>query len=89
MDIPALDWEIWEECFEDSSWLVIASRDKLIQTKTVYIECTLHHGGCTESIHSGPLTVVGALRLRVLIFICFGQATDIIFTVLCLKINAF
>lgn len=35
-DFPELDREAWEECFEDSSKLVISSRDKLIQTKFLH-----------------------------------------------------
>lgn len=32
-DIHALDRETWEECFEDSYRMVIASKDQLTQTK--------------------------------------------------------
>lgn len=35
-DIPSLDRETWEECFEDNSKLVISSRDKLLQTKFMH-----------------------------------------------------
>lgn len=35
-DIPSLDRETWEECFNNSSQLVISSRDKLIQTKFLH-----------------------------------------------------
>lgn len=35
-DIPGLDRETWEECFEDGSKLVISSRDKLLQTKFMH-----------------------------------------------------
>lgn len=35
-DIPSLDRENWEDCFESSSKLVISSRDKLIQTKFLH-----------------------------------------------------
>lgn len=35
-DTPTLDKDDWEDCFEESSRLVISSRDKLIQTKLLH-----------------------------------------------------
>lgn len=35
-DIPSLEREDWEDCFEDSSKLVISSRDKLMQIKFLH-----------------------------------------------------
>lgn len=74
-DIPTLDKETWEEWFENSSQLVISSRDKLIQSKfcTGY---TLRLKDCAEYTHRGPRIARAVSLLIVTIFICFGLALD-------------